>query len=148
VRGYEVELSETPHRPPTLRVVARRHDYLDGDGDGEADGAVAPLPCDTTFSGGLVPGCEYRARVRWLAQDVTVTDGGDGDGNVYGEWSVVVAATLTEPPRLVMELPVRTFVARGGRATLRVHAHGDHLNDMSYYDLTSLSASDIGHTAG
>ena len=129
VDAYEVQVacSSSRRRPPIVRVVTR--------------GADDVVRCAATFHG-LVPGCQYTAKVRWLrAVGVAVpapsVPAPIGEGPLAGkdageaprrsdseasEWCDARGdGRIPAPPRLAMMLPAWTYAARGTAATLRIH---------------------------
>ena len=102
VESYEVELIETAHRPPRVRVIHREDEV-------SVETGRAPLACEVRFRDGIVPGCRYVARVRWRAAPPP--------NDVVSEWSQC-ETTLPSYPRLEMCLPVHTF-ARAVSGVLR-----------------------------
>ena len=103
VESYEVELVETAHRPPRVRVIARED-------EASAETGRAPLACEVTFSDGIVPGCRYVARVRWRAAPPA--------NDVVSEWSQC-ETTIPSHPRLQMCLPVHTFARAVSSAAVK-----------------------------
>ena len=121
--SYEVELFETPHRPPRVRVVDAAAAAAAARDDDDDDVAS----CAVTFHDRIVPECRYTARVRWRAAPPLHDE--------VGEWvSCVQEATVPTAPRLQMHLPVQTFaraVSLGREGGVGVGGGGGNiLNEM------------------